>query len=51
MDNNIPNPANIPPLDGAQRAARLLLGKEEGAQGTVSATELRPTVQQQKIKI
>jgi predicted glycosyltransferase len=45
MDDNIPNPANIPPLDGAQRAAMLLLGKEAGAQGITSATELMPTVQ------
>jgi predicted glycosyltransferase len=43
-DDSIPNPANIPPLDGAQRAARLLLGLEE-AQGITSATELMPTVQ------
>lgn len=41
MDDSIPNPANIPPLDGAQRAASLLLGHKEGTNGTV---KLMPTV-------
>ncbi len=45
-DDNIPNPANIPPLDGAQRAARVLLGKDEGEQVMPRPAALVPTVQQ-----
>jgi predicted glycosyltransferase len=45
-DDNIPNPANIPPLDGAQRAAMQLLGKDDGVRETSSVAELVPTVQQ-----
>jgi predicted glycosyltransferase len=45
-DDNIPNPANIPPLDGAQRAARQLLGKDEGEQEVPRPAALVRTVQQ-----
>jgi predicted glycosyltransferase len=45
-DDNIPNPANIPPLDGAQRAAKQLLGKDEGQQEVSRTAVLVPTVQQ-----
>lgn len=44
-DDTIPNPANIPPLDGAQRAARLLLGKDEGEQESPRPAALVSTMQ------